>query len=105
VRASVLLVVRPSRGTVSDTALAVGRLAEDGLPLAGIVIGSWPAEPDRAMRLAVEDLADLAGGELSGVLPAGLGAATPAGFARNARAGLAPHLGGTFDWPAFRAAL
>jgi dethiobiotin synthetase len=88
---------------LNHTALTVGRLAEDGITLAGIVIGSWPAEPDLARRCNVADLAAMGpGGALAGVLPAGMG--TVRDFKRQARAALAPQFGGTFDWPAFAAA-
>ncbi|MGN6607623.1 MAG: dethiobiotin synthase [Jatrophihabitans sp.] len=100
-RAPVLLVVAPGLGTLSHTQLAVDRLADEDVPLAGILLGSWPAEPDLAMRLNIHDLAAMAPDHaLAGVLPAGMGAMRD--FAKRARAALAPAFGGTFDWPAFR---
>jgi dethiobiotin synthetase len=98
--APVLVVTAAGLGTLNHTALTVGRLAEDGLELAGIVIGSWPAEPDLATLCNVADLAAM--GELVGVLPADLAAMRD--FRRRARAALAPRFGGTFDAAAFLAA-
>jgi dethiobiotin synthetase len=98
-----LLVTLPGLGTINHTALTVRHMAQiAGIELAGIVIGSWPASPGAAERCNIADLARMAGGELVGVLPAGMATAT--GFRPRARAGLAPSLGGTFDWPAFQAA-
>jgi dethiobiotin synthase len=101
--APLLVVAAAGLGTINHTALTT-RLFEGGaLKLAGIVIGSWPAQPGLAERCSIVDLARMAGrGELSGVLPQGM--AGMADFPRRARAALAPRFGGTFDWPAFRAA-
>jgi dethiobiotin synthetase len=101
--AAVLVVTTAGLGTLNHTALTVERLAEDGIELAGIVIGSWPAEPDLATRCNVADLAAMApDGRLAGALPAGM--ATMRDFRKRARAALAPRFGGTFDATAFAAA-
>jgi dethiobiotin synthetase len=96
-RAPVLVVTTAGLGTLNHTALTVGRLAEDGIEPAGIVIGSWPDEPDLAMRCNVADLAEM--GPIAGVLPAGMAAMKD--FRRRARAALTPCWNGTLDWPAF----
>ena len=102
-QAPVVLVTTAGLGTLNHTALTVGRLAEDNLRLAGIVIGSWPAEPDLATRCNVADLSAMApGGALGGALPAGMAAMRD--FGRQARAALAPGFGGTFDAAAFAVA-
>jgi dethiobiotin synthetase len=98
--APVLVVTAAGLGTLNHTALTVGRLAEDGIELAGIVIGSWPDEPDLATRCNVADLAEM--GSLAGVLPAEMAAMRD--FRERARAALAPRFGGTFDAAAFVAA-
>ncbi len=98
--APVLVVTAAGLGTLNHTALTVGRLEEDGIELAGIVIGSWPGEPDPATRCNVADLADM--GSLAGVLPVGMAAMRD--FRSRARAALAPQFGGTFDAAAFVAA-
>jgi dethiobiotin synthetase len=100
--AAVVLVTTAGLGTLNHTKLTVGRLFEDSIELAGIIIGSWPEEPDLAMRCNIVDLGAMAPKRaLAGVLPAGMAALK--NFPEQARAGLAPQLGGTFDWLAFRA--
>ena len=102
--APAVVVTLPGLGTLNHTALTVGRLAEDGIALAGIVVGVWPDDPDVAMRCNLEDLAALSpDGQLAGVLPAGM--ATVRDFPATARAALTPRFGGTFDWPAFAASV
>lgn len=99
-RAPVVLVTSAGLGTLNHTALSVTRLADDNVELAGIVIGSWPDDPDVAMRCNLDDLDAM--GPVAGVLPAGM--STMRDFRKRARAALSPRWGGTFDWPAFRAA-
>ena len=102
--APLVVVTRAGLGTINHTALTVQLFEDGGLVLAGIVIGAWPAEPGLAERCNIVDLARMAGDdELSGVLPQGM--AGMADFPQRARAALAPTFGGTFDWPAFRAAM
>jgi dethiobiotin synthetase len=100
--APVLVVARAELGTLNHTALTLEAIAHRGLDLAGVVIGSWPAVPGLAERCNVADLEMLAARPLSGVLPDGAGSLDRAGFARVARAGLEPALGGVFDAAAFR---
>jgi dethiobiotin synthetase len=102
--ADVLVVVDPSLGTLNHTALTLEAMAHRGLTLAGVVIGSWPAEPDLACRSNVRDLETLAARPLAGALPAGAGSLGGAEFLLAARAGLAPALGGAFDAADFRRA-
>ncbi|MFJ2031434.1 dethiobiotin synthase [Streptosporangium sp. NPDC087985] len=103
--APVLLVTRAALGTLNHTALTLEAMAHRGLEPAGVVIGSWPAEPGPAERCNVADLEMLAARPLAGVLPAGAGALDREAFARTARAGLGPALGGVFNPSAFRTAL
>ena len=102
VRAPVLVVAEAGLGTLNATALTLEALAHRGLELAGVVVGAWPAEPGLAERSNLRDLETLAARPLAGVLPAGAGDLPPAEFARVARAGLVPSLGGSFDPRAFR---
>lgn len=98
-----IVVTAPGLGTINHTALTVEVIRERGLDLAGIIVGSWPAEPDLAMRCNLVDLGRMAPERaLAGVLPAGM--STMGDFPEQARAALAPPFGGTFDWRAFRAA-
>jgi dethiobiotin synthetase len=95
--AGVLVVTAAGLGTLNHTALTLEALAARRLPLAGLVIGSWPERPGLAERCNLADLAALAGGPLAGVVPAGAGRLTPGGFRRLAAQALAPSLGGRFD--------
>jgi dethiobiotin synthetase len=101
-RARVLVVVDPSLGTLNHTALTLEAVANRGLDLAGVVIGSWPATPGLAERLNVADLEMLAARPLAGALPENAGSLGRTAFRHAARAGLGPTLGGTFDATAFR---
>jgi dethiobiotin synthetase len=101
--AAVLVVVRPDLGTLNHTALTLEAMAHRGVQLAGVVIGSWPADPDLAMRSNLRDLETVAARPLAGALPAGAGSLDPAEFLLAARAGLAPSLGGVFDVATFHA--
>src|SRR5438094_252243 len=80
-------------GTLNATALTAEVASKRGLTVAGVIIGSWPAEPDLAALSNLEDLPVAAGAPLLGALPAGLGAASPGEFAAAARAGLSPWFG------------
>lgn len=102
-RAPVLVVARPSLGTLNETALTLEALAHRGLELAGVVIGSWPALPGLAERANIADLETVAGRPLSGALPEGASLLDQVIFRKLARRSLAPSLGGTFDPDAFRA--
>lgn len=100
--AAVLVVAHPSLGTLNHTALTLEALAHRGLTLAGVVLGSWPTEPDLASRCNIRDLETLAARPLAGALPEGAGALDPLEFLLAARAGLEPPLGGRFDARDFR---
>jgi dethiobiotin synthetase len=104
VRAEVLVVTEPGLGTLNATALTLEALAARGLPLVGLVIGAWPAEPDLACRSNVRDLETLAARPLLGAMPAGAGALDAADFLLAARSALGPALGGVFDAADFRRA-
>lgn len=101
-KAPVLLVAHPNLGTLNIAALTLEAMAARGLDLAGVVLGSWPAEPDLAMRSNIRDLETIAARPLAGALPEGAGRLDPAEFLLAARAGLAPAFGGTFDPAVFR---
>jgi dethiobiotin synthetase len=94
VGAPVLVVAAAGLGTLNHTALTLEALAARGLPLAGVVIGSWPRDPDLAARTNLADLRTLIGGPLEGLLPEGSGAASAAEFRAVARAGLSRRFGG-----------
>ncbi|MEV4441361.1 dethiobiotin synthase [Streptomyces sp. NPDC049577] len=97
--APVLVVVQPGLGTLNVTALTGEALRSRGLRCEGIVIGSWPAEPDLAMRCNLADLPESAGAPLLGIVPEGAGGLGDA-FRRAAPGWLAPALHGTWRPPA-----
>jgi dethiobiotin synthetase len=61
---------------------------------AGVVIGSWPADPGLAERANLADLSVVAGGPLAGILPERAGKLARAAFLAAARTGLSARLGG-----------
>jgi dethiobiotin synthetase len=94
--APVLVVTAAGLGTLNHTALTLEALATRKLACAGVVVGSWPADPGLAERCNLDDLVTVAGGPLAGLLPEGLGEVGPDEFLAAARRGLAPGFGGTF---------
>lgn len=59
-KAAALVVTRAGLGTLNHTALTLEALAAQEVPCAGLVIGSWPAQPgpvERSNRSALERLA------------------------------------------------
>ncbi|MGC4998631.1 dethiobiotin synthase [Streptomyces sp. DT195] len=100
--APVLVVAPAGLGTLNSTELTARELRSRELELAGVVIGSWPADPDLATRCNVSDLPEVAGGELLGAVPEGTARLTPAEFRRQAPAWLAPRLWGTWDAEGFQ---
>ena len=76
----VLVVVRAGLGTLNHTELTVAALRARDLEPAGLVIGSWPAEPGLAEECNRDDLARVTGVPLVGVLPAGAGSLDAAQF-------------------------
>ena len=95
--APVLVVAHPSLGTLNHTELTIEAVRRRGLNLAGVVLGSWPIDPDLACRSNLRDLATIAGRPISGALAQGAGQLRPPEFLAAARAGLEPALGGDFD--------
>ncbi|WP_433026061.1 dethiobiotin synthase [Actinomycetospora sp. CA-053990] len=92
--APVLLVASAGLGVLNTAALTAEALARRGIPLAGVVVGAFPAEPDLAERTNLEDLPRVTGAPLLGVLPAGLGGADRDALLAAARCGIGPVLGG-----------
>jgi dethiobiotin synthetase len=76
--ASVLIVVGPELGTLNHTALTLEALAAKRVPCAGLVIGSWPAEPGVAERDNRAALGRL--DRVRAVLPAHAGSLSVAAF-------------------------
>jgi len=78
--AEVYVVVRAGLGTLNHTELTVGALRTRGLEPAGLVIGSWPAEPGLAERCNRDDLPGVTGVPVVGVLPEDAGSLAPEVF-------------------------
>jgi dethiobiotin synthetase len=100
--ALVLVVAQAGLGTLNATALTAEVATARGLHVPGVVIGSWPPEPDLAMLSNTADLPVAAGAPLLGALPAGAGKLDQAEFLAEARAGLSPWFGGDFDPESFQ---
>ncbi|MFI9274971.1 dethiobiotin synthase [Kitasatospora sp. NPDC052896] len=103
-QAPVLIVATAGLGTLNAVALTAEALRARGLRSAGVVIGSWPAEPDLAMRCNLADLPTAADAPLLGALPAGATRTPGPAFTDLAAASLAPALGGHWDAAAFAVA-
>jgi dethiobiotin synthetase len=95
--AVLVIVAEAGLGTLNATALTAEVATRRGLNVAGVVIGSWPVEPDLAALCNLEDLPVAAGGPLLGALPAGAGSAGRAEFLALASTSLSPWFGGVFD--------
>jgi dethiobiotin synthetase len=102
--AAVLVVADPRLVTLNHTALTLEAMAHRGIALAGVVLGSWPADPDLACRSNVRDLEMLAARPLTGAIREGAGRLDAPEFLLAARDGLGPGLGGVFDAADFRRA-
>jgi dethiobiotin synthetase len=92
--APVLVVTAAGLGTLNHTALTLEAIAARKLRLAGLVIGSWPREPDLAARENLADLETVAGGPLAGLLAEGSGSLPREAFRAAALHGLGRSLGG-----------
>ncbi|MEU7554694.1 dethiobiotin synthase [Streptomyces sp. NPDC044571] len=102
--APVLVVAPAALGTLNSTTLTTEALRARGLEPLGVVIGSWPAEPDLACRCNLEDLPSSAGVPLLGAVPESSGSLPPAVFRTAAPGWLAPTLSGTWSASAFQTA-
>ena len=59
-KAPMIVVARAGLGTLNHTALTVEAIRKRGLTCLGIVIGSWPKNPDLAAECNLVDLAEIA---------------------------------------------
>ena len=69
--AGAVIVTGPELGTLNVTELTVEALHRRSVPILGLVIGSWPADPGPAERDNRWDLPGLTGVPLLGLIPAG----------------------------------
>ncbi|MFG2999010.1 dethiobiotin synthase [Streptomyces sp. NPDC048340] len=99
------LVVAPAGlGTLNSTALTAEALRARGLTGLGVVIGSWPEQPDLAARCNLADLPAVSGLPLLGAVPQGSGGLDPQAFRRACPGWLDPTLSGTWSAESFLAA-
>ena len=99
--APVLVVAAAGLGTLNTTALTTEALRARDLTPLGVVVGSWPDQPDLAARCNLADLPEVSGAPLLGALPAGAGALAHPVFRASAPSWVGPELGGTWDGAAF----
>ena len=79
-----VIVAAPGLGTLNHTALTAQALQQRGIPVLGVLVGTWPQPPDTPDLAMQENLADLpraAGAPLLGILPDGAGCLTSNSFA------------------------
>lgn len=76
----VVLVVEAGLGTLNHTALTAEALRTREVALLGVVVGSWPHDPDLAARCNLEDLPDVSSAPILGIIPEGSAALDPGGF-------------------------
>ncbi|MGY2874706.1 dethiobiotin synthetase [Marmoricola sp. URHA0025 HA25] len=69
--AGFVVVARAGLGTLNHTALTVFAIQQRGLHVHGVVIGSWPADPDLAATQNLLDLPVMTGVPLLGRVPEG----------------------------------
>jgi dethiobiotin synthetase len=76
--AGLVVVTRPTLGTLNHTALTLEAANRRGLPVDGLVISDWPADPGVTEQTNLERLSDMA--PVLGLLPSypGLDTADPA---------------------------
>lgn len=93
--APVVVVTDPGLGTLNHTELTVDALRRAGCEVDGLILGSWPDDPDLAMRCNADDLPRLTGVPIVAVVPSGAGALPPERF----RAASPDWLRGPPLWP------
>lgn len=79
-----VVVARAGLGTLNHTALTVQAIQQRGLPVLGLVIGSWPADPDLAAQQNLLDLPVMTGVPVLGRIPEGAGSLATAAFGASA---------------------
>lgn len=97
--APVLVVAAAGLGTLNATTLTGEALRTRGLVQTGVVVGSWPREPDLAARCNLADLPVAARAPLLGLLPEGAASLDPADFRDRSASWLSPALGGNWRAP------
>lgn len=80
--APVLVVTTADLGTLNHTALTLEALAAQTVSCAGLVVGSYPSDPDLAQQLNREDMAHSLRVPVRGVIPEGAAGLMPGVFAQ-----------------------
>ena len=83
-RVSYVVVAAADLGTLNHIALTAEALRSRGLDCLGFVIGSWPDDPNLAMRTNLQDLPSVTGAHLLGRIPAGTGQLGPVAYQTSA---------------------
>jgi dethiobiotin synthetase len=83
-RVGYLVVAAAGLGTLNHSALTTESLRARELDCLGLVIGSWPRDPDLAMQTNLEDLPAVTGVQLLGCIPQGAGQWEPDAFQASA---------------------
>ncbi|WP_328660982.1 dethiobiotin synthase [Nocardia salmonicida] len=73
ISAPVVVVAAAGLGTLNHSELTTRTLAAAGVPCAGLVIGSWPTDPDLAAQCNRDDLPRVTETPIVGTIPAGAG--------------------------------
>jgi len=76
-----VVVARAGLGTLNHAALTVFAIQHRGLQVHGVVIGSWPRDPDLAATQNLLDLPVMTGVPVLGRVPEGAGQLSPSQFA------------------------
>ena len=69
-----VVVTRAGLGTLNHTALTIEALRARGCRVSGLIVGSWPDQPDLATLCNIEDLPRVTGAKILGRLPEGIDA-------------------------------
>ncbi|MGH7802085.1 MAG: dethiobiotin synthase [Thermodesulfobacteriota bacterium] len=97
---SLIIVTRPSLGTLNHTLLTVESAKARGLKVMGIIINQFPSYPGLAERTNPELILKMTGEPILGILPFGLGICVEEGrigkLREIASASFASELGGSF---------
>ncbi|MFD4870524.1 dethiobiotin synthase [Streptomyces sp. NPDC058412] len=99
--APTLIVAQAGLGTLNSTVLTAEALRARDLTPLGVVVGSWPRNPDLAARCNLADFPTTSALPLLGAIPEGSGALSPGEFRASAPTWLAPPLSGTWSAQSF----
>ncbi|WP_404961293.1 dethiobiotin synthase [Streptomyces sp. 147326] len=99
--APTVIVAPAGLGTLNSTTLTAEALRARDLTPLGVVVGSWPQDPDLAARCNLADLPKSADLPLLGAIPERSGTLPPDHFRTSAPTWLAPPLWGTWSPASF----